>query len=424
MKANPSLLLPALSGVVAAAGSTVGQLFLFDPETSPSRQQSNSAATIIDPETARLIYAQRLGLSEFHGLGDVDDAVLQQINDFGGRQRQLFGGEDEHRQEQRVFVVVEAVEHATGLVAQLDTLTKVEMQNPPPSADTSLLLHDLAMQAAFLSDSIDSLSEDPDPSLSEILEEGREAAHDTLAQHQGVSLLHIRKLESLYNTQQYTGATTTISHTLSALTSYCEREGFPLTIALMPPSSTAAKKRNDSPYGTYQMPGAAAAGFKQRRLEAPLTESSSAPSPSVKLSPTEDDSAPAQNLADADSPLRGIIPACFASQSACESATRNCTGHGSCSLKYDNKEIDEKVCYACVCDKAEVRENPDGSVKTTHFGGPACQKKNVVMPFWLLAGFTVGLVATVSWGIGLLYSMGNEELPSVIGAGVSGPRAK
>ena len=45
------------------------------------------------------------------------------------------------------------------------------------------------------------------------------------------------------------------------------------------------------------------------------------------------------------------------------------------------------------------------------------------MQFWLLAGLTVALVAVVSWGVGLLVSIGQEDLPSVIGAGVAGPRA-
>lgn len=46
------------------------------------------------------------------------------------------------------------------------------------------------------------------------------------------------------------------------------------------------------------------------------------------------------------------------------------------------------------------------------------------MPFWLLAGISIAMVATVSWGIGLLFSIGQEDLPSVIGAGVAGPRAQ
>ena len=46
------------------------------------------------------------------------------------------------------------------------------------------------------------------------------------------------------------------------------------------------------------------------------------------------------------------------------------------------------------------------------------------MPFLLIAGFTIVMVATVSWGVGLLFSIGQETLPSVIGAGVAGPRAQ
>jgi hypothetical protein len=46
------------------------------------------------------------------------------------------------------------------------------------------------------------------------------------------------------------------------------------------------------------------------------------------------------------------------------------------------------------------------------------------MPFWLLFGTALFLGLIVMWGIGMLYSMGSEELPSVIGAGVSGPTRK
>lgn len=64
--------------------------------------------------------------------------------------------------------------------------------------------------------------------------------------------------------------------------------------------------------------------------------------------------------------------------------------------------------------------------KTTQWAGPACQKKDISTPFWLLGGTTVALVFAVGWGMSLLYAMGSEELPSVIGAGVSnaGARAK
>jgi len=122
-------------------------------------------------------------------------------------------------------------------------------------------------------------------------------------------------------------------------------------------------------------------------------------------------------------PPRGILPACYSSQSACDSRTHGCSGHGSCKLAYSYGSGEKVNCYACACTPS-VRTNQDGSKKTTVWAGPACQKKDVSMPFWLLGGFSIALVSMVAFGINLLYSMGQEELPSVIGAGVAGPRAK
>lgn len=58
------------------------------------------------------------------------------------------------------------------------------------------------------------------------------------------------------------------------------------------------------------------------------------------------------------------------------------------------------------------------------WGGNACQKKDVSAEFILFAGFGLFFTAVVVGGIGMLYSMGSQELPSVIGAGVVGPRAQ
>ena len=41
--------------------------------------------------------------------------------------------------------------------------------------------------------------------------------------------------------------------------------------------------------------------------------------------------------------------------------------------------------------------------------------------FWMIALFSVGLVGLVGFAVGTVFGMGQEELPSVIGAGVSGP---
>ena len=43
---------------------------------------------------------------------------------------------------------------------------------------------------------------------------------------------------------------------------------------------------------------------------------------------------------------------------------------------------------------------------TTYWGGPACQKKDVSVQFWLLALFTVALVGLISFAVGQVWSMG------------------
>ena len=112
-----------------------------------------------------------------------------------------------------------------------------------------------------------------------------------------------------------------------------------------------------------------------------------------------------------------FLPTCFRSADSCTNSTYNCSGHGSCYLKHAG-------CYVCNCGSTIVRYNDDGSYKSVQWGGTACEKKDVSVPFFLFATFGIALAALVSGGIGMLYSMGSEELPSVIGAGVAGPRAK
>lgn len=72
-----------------------------------------------------------------------------------------------------------------------------------------------------------------------------------------------------------------------------------------------------------------------------------------------------------------------------------------------------------------MRQDADGkNIKSIQWGGAACEKKDISVPFFLFAGFGVAMMAVVVGSIGLLYGMGKEELPGVIGAGVTGPRAQ
>ncbi|KAG6115581.1 hypothetical protein E4U13_002638 [Claviceps humidiphila] len=112
----------------------------------------------------------------------------------------------------------------------------------------------------------------------------------------------------------------------------------------------------------------------------------------------------------------GRIAACYDTASACNVATRNCTGHGTCKDKYASGDGAKAgaSCFACHCQA--TREEGKG---VKHWGGPSCAKQDVSVPFWLFAGFTLVMVSILSMSIGLLYSVGEEKLPGVIGAGVS-----
>lgn len=119
----------------------------------------------------------------------------------------------------------------------------------------------------------------------------------------------------------------------------------------------------------------------------------------------------------ATNPLPRVIPACFESLDSCNNVTNFCSGHGDC-YEARNK------CFRCKCGSTVVRTNDDGTTKSVHWGGMACEKKDVSVPFILFAGFGVIFTALVVGAIGMLYGMGSENLPSVLSAGVAGPTAR
>lgn len=113
----------------------------------------------------------------------------------------------------------------------------------------------------------------------------------------------------------------------------------------------------------------------------------------------------------------GVLPACFESRNACASATDSCSGHGQCVNRWGGSNT-EKTCFFCHC-MTTNETDASGRVGVYHWGGGACHKRDVSTPFWLFVGVSIALVATVAFAIGLLFSVGEEKLPGVIGAGVS-----
>ncbi|KAI9172169.1 endoplasmic reticulum membrane protein [Paramyrothecium foliicola] len=113
---------------------------------------------------------------------------------------------------------------------------------------------------------------------------------------------------------------------------------------------------------------------------------------------------------------KAAIPACFPSKEKCNNDTLSCSGHGECLDKYASADGDsgKNVCFACHCKKSV---GDKGGVTT--WAGSACSKKDISVPFWLFAGFTLAMVGILSLSIGMLFSVGEEKLPGVIGAGVT-----
>ena len=80
-----------------------------------SRPQDNSQPQSISSKAARLLFAQRLGLSQYHNLGDAEESTLQILNDFGGRRDELFEEGDDSGTKTNIYVV-EGVERPQGKI--------------------------------------------------------------------------------------------------------------------------------------------------------------------------------------------------------------------------------------------------------------------------------------------------------------------
>jgi hypothetical protein len=206
-------------------------------------------------------------------------------------------------------------------------------------------------------------------------------------------------------------------------------QGFSVTAVVMPVTGTHAK-RAVSAWGTYAQP---AANRARRENPEALLSLNSAPSSSPAPVSDLEDFPTIFAQANDEGPVRGILPSCFNSQSACEKQTHNCSSHGACKLLHkgrgEGKDRQTFDCYGCACVPTVKHVGADKGMEeskktVTYWGGPACQKKDISVQFWLFVATGVVLAFLVSSGIGMLYSMGAEELPSVIGAGVSGPVRK
>ncbi|KAK3392694.1 hypothetical protein B0H63DRAFT_424442 [Podospora didyma] len=178
-------------------------------------------------------------------------------------------------------------------------------------------------------------------------------------------------------------------------------------LVMMPESSRLSKLNNWSDLAA----GAGASDLRRRNLETVIVDET------ITL-PTEAAGdaafgATSRQQEEESFALRpkGRIPHCFNSFNSCIAGTDNCSGHGKCFNK--NTQNDTRACFSCLCERTVVNKT------TTFWAGGACQKEDISVQFWLITGFTIAIIGAVTFSIGLLYSVGSETLPGVIGAGVS-----
>ena len=105
----------ALAGLVWAnaalqtyGASSEASVYFFDRNTKPAEAQPPS----VSPSTARLLLAQRLGLSQYHSLKDAGESTLEHLNALGGTQKPIFP--DEEQEPLKVLLFVEGWEDPKG----------------------------------------------------------------------------------------------------------------------------------------------------------------------------------------------------------------------------------------------------------------------------------------------------------------------
>ena len=81
--------------------------------TSDNIRSSSDSPLLISPETARLAFAQRLRLSQYHTIGHAEDQVFQLLNELPGVRPQLFA-DAEPEPFPKVLTIVNDVEDPEG----------------------------------------------------------------------------------------------------------------------------------------------------------------------------------------------------------------------------------------------------------------------------------------------------------------------
>ncbi|WEW58526.1 hypothetical protein PRK78_003994 [Emydomyces testavorans] len=442
-----------LAAATTAVASEDVTIFMPNASELPSERQ-------VAPDTARLILARRLGQPGSSLIGDVDEGIIQDLNEFGGQQPLLFGDSVQKGWSPKLLVILQGLDPIQGMRSGLNIPYAISFHS---DGLLFAILDAHVLQRAQVSHiTVPAAAPDfMDASFvnSLLAETSRQTPNSRLCTYQwqldqaAVADLMLRNMEDLgcpleqpflkqltdamFDRENNVERTQNILHDYlgSAPSTPGQQVSAVLRIRPTPKQKQPlAPREYVSPLLALTqssvietilvtLPGSkwnTSPPSSQKPAVQPRSRHHSHKRHSSHLSPIlHRDS----NTTKPNNTLSTLLPICYATNETCTARTNSCSGNGYCYLKRHSPTKGSE-CYACKCLRTLDYTNPDGTQKTIQWGGPACQKKDVSMPFWLLAGLSVLLVVGIWFGVGLLWAMGQEELPGVLSAGVAAPRTQ
>ncbi|KAE8130741.1 hypothetical protein BDV38DRAFT_48731 [Aspergillus pseudotamarii] len=403
-----SLSLAIASGTRALNAS----IFTF----SPSPPWQNTKTTMVTDDIARHLLELRMNVPTASALGKWDQDLVELLDTYGGTPRPLFGVDIDNKDVTRSLVILEGIGAGLGSTIQQEYQGDLVIGSPSAnyliddfldsSSEANSDGYVMAKKNYCKSDSGGETNFDVLQTIEKCIPKG--SAFEAVAHIFGKELLGIVKATETWVDEQsltavlkisfqfpdeyvgsgsVAGSLTSVLHGLRALSSEVRQ----VTAVLLPTSSQEeGSKRRMNPRGA-------------------VTEEASVRSASAAVMTTLQ---------------RQAHPVCFTSNSSCNLATDSCSGHGFC-YKKSSSANDEAAsdCYACKC-KSTIVTKEDGTVQKLRWGGPACQKRDISSPFFLIAGISILVVMAAGTAVGMLFHIGQNELPGVISAGVGPTKAQ
>lgn len=380
-----SFLVPAFAAGLAVADASqpsTEAYILRESRPASSSSKDASSSPSISANAAQAILSSRLSANDKLSQ-DVSEAEYDVMNRFGKPAAKLFGDDDASAAHQLVILY-------KGVDTDNTKALKKALNGVSPSFTSSSSLNYFP-----------SARRDNKCKFEDAIDPAKDACW------QGVSRTQYLEIDLSKDSK----STASLSKNMKKLQSLAQ-SGKMETLIMIHPSAQAASA---GPEGSELR-------RREHKSEIVLTDkkTAAATKPAAAESKAKASPSPSSPLNDDKNKKKkkgsSLYPACFASQNACNTATNNCTGHGVCENKWSQGT--EKSCFSCRC-LATTEKQDDGRPSIYHWGGGACQKQDVSTPFWLLAGFTIIMLSIVGFCINLLFQVGEEPLPGVIGAGVS-----